>query len=80
MENLKIFFDHLYYWIICVAVGLIVLYVILSGVGEESAISNHLLVTGIICGVLCTGLALFFTNRTIKSRVQRPIIHTRRQY
>ena len=70
MENLKIFFDHLYFSIICVGVGAIVLYVILYGIGAESAISNHLLATGIACGALCAGLALILTYRTMKNRAQ----------
>ena len=60
MEHLRVFLDHLYFSIICVGVGLIVLYVILSGIGAESAISNHLLFTGIICGVSVLRVGLFF--------------------
>ncbi len=80
MELLKIFLGHLYFSIVCVAVGLIVLYVILRGMGAESAISNHLLAIAITCGLICSGMAVFFTHRTIKSRARQPIVYTRRQY
>jgi len=80
MENLKIFMDHLYFSVICVGVGLIILYLILAGIGVQSVISNHLVTTGIACAALCCGLGLFFTYRTLKSRTSRPISYTRRQY
>ncbi|MGO9570019.1 MAG: hypothetical protein ACLP5H_21020 [Desulfomonilaceae bacterium] len=80
MENLKIFFDHLYFSVICVGIGAIVLYVILCGIGAERVISTHLLATGITCGALCCELALILTYRSVKSRASRPIIYTRRQY
>ena len=80
MENLKILPDHLYLSNICIGVGAIVLYVILYGIGVESAISNHLLATGLACGVLCLGSAFFFTYLTMKNRASRPIIYSRRQY
>jgi hypothetical protein len=80
MEILRIFLDHLYFSIICVGIGAIVVYVILYGIGEGAAMSNHLLALGIACGLLCSGLAGLLTHRTLKSRVQRPVIYTRRQY
>jgi hypothetical protein len=55
MENLKILLGHLCFSIIHIGVGAIVLYIILYGIGGESAISNHLLATGLTCGVLCLG-------------------------
>ncbi|MGB6063518.1 MAG: hypothetical protein WBG50_01840 [Desulfomonilaceae bacterium] len=80
MELLKIFFGHLYFSIICVAVGLIIIYVILNGIDAESVMSNHLLAMAITCGLVCFGMAAFFTHRTIKSRAQQPIVYTQRQY
>ena len=80
MEDPKIFLDHLLFSIICIGAGAIVLYVILYGIGVESAISNHLLATGLACGVLCLGSALCFTYLIMMNRASRPIIYTRRQY
>ncbi len=58
--KLEDYFDHLYFSIISIGVGAIVLDVILYGIGAESAtISNHLLAAGLTCGVLCLGSALF---------------------
>lgn len=80
MEDLKILPDHLYLSNIYIGVGAIILYVIFYGIGVESAISNHLLATGLACGVLCLGSALCFTYLIMMNRASRPIIYTRRQY
>jgi hypothetical protein len=78
MESMKVFLDHLYFSIVCVAVGVLVLYLMLIGINAESIIYNNLLALGIICCVLCCALAAFLTFRTIKGRIRQPIIYTRR--
>jgi ABC-type cobalamin transport system permease subunit len=79
MEELKIFLNHLYFSAICVVVGAIAIYAILAGIGRQSIISNNLLATGMICGALCSVLTVFFTYRSLKIQLRRPIVRTRRQ-
>jgi hypothetical protein len=73
METLKILLDHLYFSIICVGLGALVLYIILYSIGEASAVNNHPFAVGIACAALCFGLAGLFTYRTVKRRAERPI-------
>lgn len=79
METIKIFGDHFYFSLVAVAVGLVVLYLVVSSIGVEFSVTNHVLATvGAWLGI-SAGLAAILTYRTVQTRRRPPIPYTHRQ-
>ena len=79
METIRIFWDHFYFSLVAVAAGLVVLYSVVSSIGVEFSVTDHVLVSvGAWLGI-STGLSAILTYRTIKSRRRPPIPYTHRQ-
>jgi uncharacterized membrane protein len=79
METIRIFWDHFYFSLVAVAAGLVVLYSVVSGIGVEFSVTDHVLVSvGAWLGI-STGLAAILTYRTVKTRRRPPIPYTHSQ-
>jgi hypothetical protein len=79
MEKIKVFLDHLYFSLVSVAVGLALVYLILSGVGADSSFSDHKLAVGCVWLGASAALAALLTYRTVRNRRQPSIPYTHRE-
>jgi len=79
MKSIKIFLDHFYFSLVSVAIGLVVLYLVVSGLGANFSVSDYKLATGCAWLGLSSALAALLTCRTIRSRKRPHIFYTRRQ-
>ena len=79
MESIRVFLDHFYFSLAAVAVGLIVVHLVLSGLVVDFSVTDHMLVAvGAWLGVSAL-MAAIMTYRTVRSRRRPPIPYTRRE-
>ncbi|MBI4966198.1 MAG: hypothetical protein HY913_23165 [Desulfomonile tiedjei] len=79
MQSIKVFLDHFYFALVCVAIGLVVLHLLLSGISSDFSFIDHKLVTGCAWLGISAILAAILTYRTIRGQRRPDITYTRRQ-
>lgn len=79
MKNLKTYLDNLYFSLACYAVGIGVLYAVLSALGTGFSLGQHIWSTLAVWIILSALTAAYLTHRTLQKRKEATLIFTRRR-